>query len=529
MKNKMMEVEGMQRIAADYATYLKDESRLTAGDVRHIAFPSSEADIAEFLKRMNSLRVPVTISGARTGIVGGAVPIEGALLSLEKMDRITGILRMGEEWRVIAQPGLLIQSLQEQIEKKQLKDVPVSPDLEEFLNSQESYFYPIDPTETSATMGGTVATNASGERSYYYGPTRKYVRRLRVVLASGDVIELKRGGGSAFSRSMKIKVGEGREIAFKLPGYKMPRVKSAAGYYTEDDMDPIDLFIGSEGTLGVISEIEVALVRRPKQIMSIVAFFPSDADAVSFFYEAHTLLKNALVFEYFDSSAIVLLREKREREGNGSTIASLPEKAKSAIFLELALESDAEFESLYGPLEKLLNKNNSSMDDTWSGVADRERAKIRALRHAAPESVNEIVARNKLTCPSVYKMGTDMAVPGDRFGEMLAFYKGCLSAAGMQYAIFGHIGEHHVHVNILPRTEGEIERAKQIIRGYAEKAVAMGGTVSAEHGIGKIKHPYLEILYGKAGMRQMAEVKKALDPNCILGRGNIFPASLLHK
>lgn len=527
MKDKMIEIEGDRKITADYATYLKDESRLSAGNIQHLAFPRSEQDIVSFLKEMNGRRVPVTVSGARTGIVGGAVPMEGALLSLEKMDRILDVREEGGEWRIVAQPGLLIQNLQEQVEKKRFQDLNSSPALEKYLGSDRCFFYPIDPTETSATLGGTVATNASGERSYHYGPTRDYVRRLRVVLANGEVLRLGRGERRASSRDMTIKIDGGGPITFKLPGYNMPRVKSAAGYYAGDGMDLMDLFIGSEGTLGVISEIEIALARKPPQIMSIVAFFPSDEDAVSFFMEARHLLAGALVFEYFDSSALALLREKREREGAGSSIAPLPEKGRSAIFLELSIEGEDEFEKLYEPLEELLNRNNSSMDDTWSGIEDRERAKIRALRHAVPESVNEIVARNKLACPSVYKMGTDMAVPGERFEEMLAFYKGLLGEAQMQYAIFGHIGEHHLHVNILPRTEGEIARAKNIIREYAKKAVSFGGTVSAEHGIGKIKHPYLEILYGKEGMRQMAAVKKALDPHCILGRGNIFPADLL--
>lgn len=527
MKRKMTEVEGVEQIAADYATYLKDESRMADGSANTIAFPRTEGDIVAFLMRMNARRVPVTVSAARTGIVGGAVPMEGALLSIEKMDRVLDIREEGGEWRVAAQPGLLIQDLQEQVEKKQFKDLKSSSALEKYLGSKKCFFYPVDPTETSATLGGTVATNASGERSYHYGPTRDYVRRLRVVLASGDVLDLKRGENPALARHVTIDIAGGQPLQFELPGYEMPRVKSAAGYYARDGMDLIDLFIGSEGTLGVFTEIEVALVLKPPCIMSLVVFFPSDSDAVAFFMEARRVLPGALVFEYFDSSALALLRERREREGAGSSIALLPENGKAAIFLELAFEGEDDIETIYDPLEKLLTKHHSSMDDTWSGIKDRERAKIRALRHAVPESVNEIVSRNKLACQSVYKMGTDMAVPGEKFEEMLAFYKELLREAGLPYAIFGHIGEHHLHVNILPRTEQEIERAKKIIRDYARKSVSLGGTVSAEHGIGKIKHPYLEILYGKDGMRQMAAVKKALDPNGILGRGTIFPADLL--
>jgi len=532
---RRVEVEGSEAIAANYSDYLKDESRLSGGGVEFISFPKSEADIAAFLKKMNERGIPVTVSAGRTGIVGGAVPMEGALLSLEKMDRILGI-RKGEragEWFVRAQPGLLVKDLHKRVEKKDFKSVIpflTASDrkaVEEFMSAKRHYFYPVDPTELSASLGGTLATNASGERSYYYGPTRSYVRGLRVVLANGDVLNIRRGEVTASKeRTFEIVLTDGSARTVPLPTYRMPDVKSAAGYYIRDGMDLIDLFIGAEGTLGVISEVEIAVLEKPTHIMSLVPFFSSNEDAVSFFKRARGALPTALVFEYFDSSALDILRAKKAIARSAFAIPALPKNAKAAIFLELVY-TEEEMDGICAAMDRLLAAHHSSSENTWSGTRASEREKIRALRHAVPESVNEIVARNKRVFPSVYKLGTDMAVPGAKFEEMLSSYKEPLRDAKMQYAIFGHIGEHHLHVNILPRTEQEIERAKKIIREYAKKAVECGGTVSAEHGIGKIKHPYLEILYGKEGMRQMAAVKKALDPNGILSRGNIFPESML--
>jgi len=532
---RMAALEGAERIAADYPDYLKDESRLSGGTITSLVFPQSESDVSAFLSTMNRRGVPVTVSGGRTGIVGGAVPMEGALLSLEKMDRILDI-RKGENggrWFVRVQPGIPVKELHRRIEQKDLRDLLASPTVsdpgavEEFLGLAKEFFYPIDPTETSATLGGTLATNASGERSFHYGPTRNYVREIRVVLASGDVLKIRRGDVSASSgRAFEVVLTSGETISVALPAYTMPSVKSAAGYYVKEEMDLIDLFIGSEGTLGIISEIEVMIVERPKNVLSLVPFFPSNRDAVLFFMGARKDLPGVLVFEYFDSCALTVLRAKKRRDGAGSAIPALPEKGRAAIFLELSF-SEEDLDALYASVERLLREHHSSVEETWSGIEPEEREKIRAFRHAMPESVNEIVALNKRTCPAVHKMGTDMAVPGDKLEEMIDYYESLLMPSGMQYAIFGHIGEHHLHVNILPRTEEEIEQAKRIIGDFARKAVAFGGTISAEHGIGKIKHPYLEIMYGLEGMKEMARVKNALDPRGILCRGNIFPPDLL--
>jgi D-lactate dehydrogenase (cytochrome) len=110
---------------------------------------------------------------------------------------------------------------------------------------------------------------------------------------------------------------------------------------------------------------------------------------------------------------------------------------------------------------------------------------------------------------------------------MIEYYKKTLDPFNLEYTMFGHIGESHLHMNILPKNEEEFVKAKELHLTFAKKAVSLGGTISAEHGVGKIKIPYLEVMYGKEGLKQMAELKKLLDPKCILNRGNIFPEELL--
>src|SRR5687767_999983 len=142
---------------------------------------------------------------------------------------------------------------------------------------------------------------------------------------------------------------------------------------------------------------------------------------------------------------------------------------------------------------------------------------MRAFRHALPVAVNERVVRNKQK-----KVGTDMAVPDERFPGFLRFYKETLDASGIDYVIFGHIGDCHLHANLLPKNEEEAKQSQHLYGRFIAQAIMLGGCVSAEHGIGKLKRKYLDAMIGERYLNEMAEVKRAFDPNWILGRGNIF-------
>lgn len=482
---------------------MQDESKLSFGDVEYLAFPENEKDVCEFLKFCRGKNIPLTISNGKTGVVGGAVPVAGALMSLEKFNKIFGVKKNGAEYRVRLSSGVSLDEFYKFLENENF--------------SGGKYFYPVDVTESTAKIGGTVSTNASGERSFKYGPTRNWVRSLRVVLPDGNLLSIERGKVFADGYDLEIKLPDGSIKKIKIPRYKMPSVKNAAGYYAEKNMDLIDLFIGSEGTLGVITEVELALTKKPENIMTLLAFFPQEQNAVNFFFECKTVLKSAVVFEYFDKGAFELLRPK---------MADLPADKNAAIFFEIEYTGD-NLEKISSGIESLLKKNNSSMDNTWGGFEKKDIEKIRQIRHSIPETINETLAKRKQKYPAIHKISADIAVPAENFLEMISYYKSKLEPAGLQNTIFGHIGENHLHMNIIPRDNEEFLKAKELHLDFAGKAVSFGGTVSAEHGIGKIKHQYLEVMYGKEGIKQMAEVKKVIDPEGILNRGNIFSESYL--
>ena len=532
-EEKAVRVESVSDVQSQLASYLSDESGLGPGQAQIVFIPTTEKQLADFLREMNSRRIPVTISGGRTGIVGGAVPKGGALLSLDKMKNIVGIRWDGRssEWRVTVEPGIRLKELQERIERKDLRHTINGTsesdwkDLPRILSDPHQYFYPPDPTEDSASIGGTVATDASGARTYHFGRTRKHIRALRIVLATGYVLEIRRGENIVdSSRILRICSVDGEEKAVPIPSYELPQVKSAVGYFSQKKMDLIDLFIGSEGTLGVVTLIEVALTVKPENTAMFLAFFPSSDEAIGFVLKIRSLkeIKQYLTvysLEYFDANCLSLLR-KLKGEGEVGTGIQFPEtNSDAAVLCEFSYHDLTEAIEF---IEKPLAEFGSSIDSAVSGVNEQSREELRKLRHAIPEAINKIVAQRKSLIPGMHKIGTDTAVPDEKLRPMMNSYNTLLKAANVENYVFGHIAENHLHVNILPRNFEELVEAERLAEKLAQMAVELGGTVSAEHGIGKMKIGLLKIMFTEAETNQMLATKRALDPNLILCPGNLF-------
>ncbi|MEA2204103.1 MAG: hypothetical protein QOE77_879 [Blastocatellia bacterium] len=491
--------------------FLVDASHMRGGHAERVALPESVDDVVALLAEASATRTPVTVSGAGTGTVGGRVPFGGIVLATNRLNHIKRVIREHDDaGRAIVEAGVRLTELQRAVDAKDL-------------------FYPPDPTEGSCFIGGTVATNASGARTFKYGSTRNYVERLQIALATGDVIDLRRGELRANSNGqLTIPVSTGSAIKAQLPSYRMPATrKHAAAYYVDRDMDVLDLFIGSEGTLGVVVEAELKLLRKPQGVMSGVVFFQSEERLLAFVREARatSLLTrqrgedpnaaseaiDARVLEFFDRESLGFLRQKYE---------TIPEEAAGAIFFEQETTGKNEDALMESWLE-LMERHQALAEKSWFAVNEQDQTKLREFRHQLPVLMNEWFARY-----GQQKVSTDMAVPDEQFPEMLKFYQDALGGGELRYTIFGHIGDNHVHVNILPRDDNEAAQAREIYLKFIRKAVALGGTISAEHGIGKLKSQYLRELYGEAHLREMAALKHAFDPAGILGRGNMFESSL---
>ncbi|MEJ2194557.1 MAG: FAD-binding oxidoreductase [Ignavibacteriaceae bacterium] len=195
--------------------YLVDASN-TKGYCEAVYIPRSVEEISAILKEANNIKQPVTVSGNGTGLTGARVPQGGIVISTEKLNKIIEV--NPDEMYTIVEPGVLLSDLQDTVLSKGL-------------------FYPPDPTERNCFIGGTVATNASGARTFKYGPTRNYVEELEIVLAEGDLLKLKRGENFANDHSLQLNTTSGREINVMLPEYEMPKTKNASGYFCKRNMD----------------------------------------------------------------------------------------------------------------------------------------------------------------------------------------------------------------------------------------------------------------------------------------------------
>jgi len=410
-------VEG-DAIAADYAAYLVDESRYGDGSAERLVFARTEADIAAVLAECSASGTPVTVSAARTGIVGGAVPFGGVVLSVENMKAVGEVVESGGAASVTVQPGVTIDELAAAI-------------------SGSGWLYPPDPTERTATIGATVATNASGARTFAYGPTRAFVRAMRVVLAGGEVLELRRGEGPAFGAggTLEVELASGDVLELRLPGYEQPELKNVAGYYVRRGMELIDLFIGSEGTLGVVSEVELGLVPDPEGVLLCLAFTEGEAGALSLTEALRAHDPKPLAIEYFDGGTLALLRNKREADGPGSEVPEFSSSAGAALSFELAYSSEDELDELAAGLDELLPQHGSSMDDTWAAFDAEEAERIKAFRHAVPEAVNTLIAERKRAEPALHKVGTDMAVPASALAELIEFQSAKLADGGFEHVV----------------------------------------------------------------------------------------------
>ncbi len=525
--SKIRVVDNEQEIIESFPNYLVDESRISGGKACCIFFPRSEKELIAVVKELSSKKIPLTISGARTGIVGSAVPLGGgAVVSLEHMNKMLGLGfdKAKNKWFVRVQPNITLDEINDIIKfKKFSEDQSIPPEggwVKKFKESKERYFYPVDPTETSAAIGGTIATNASGARSFKYGATRNWVKRIRVVIDTGEVLDIERGVYHAVDGKFIINTSTGQRKVY-LPTYKMPNAKNAAGLYAMEDMDLIDLFIGSEGIFGVITEADVWLEKYGNHISNI-AFFDLEEHAIKFvemLRSDYGLLPEFI--EYFDNNALTLLRNKQKEDPKFVDMPTISEDIKAAISFDLHYDED-DLKDMFLKIEKMLGHCSSSLEKTFCAYEERERARIIHFRHAVPEIVNNMIAERKKNYPQLHKLGTDMSVTDEHLKDIMPFYHNTLVEAGLEYVIWGHIGDNHVHVNILPRNMDDLELGKQIYKKFAKKAVEFGGSVSAEHGIGKIKHEYLEIMYGKKGIEEMKKVKLALDPQLIFNLGNIF-------
>ncbi len=500
--------------------YQRDESSAFAGRGTRALLPSDVAGVCAVLDAARRSREPLTVRAAGTSITGAPVPTCGGwVLATERIRELSSLLdpkaAMGDTKPALVRGSDYSFAL---YEEQRLAVVPPGLRLFELSQSLERYglTYPPDPTELSAMIGGTIATNASGARSYHYGATRSWVEGLLVVFPKGGARWIRRGDYVAVENSLPLPLEAGVP-SLKLPeDYPIVDTKNAAGLYLRNGMDLVDLFIGSEGILGIIAGAIVSLADRPKRLLQTAAFFPTEDAAFSF---ADLLRKDGtpLSIEYFDAASLEFVREN---------YPDLPAGRHSCVLFELEAP-ESHNGNPYPPssyLEAWVDRlRDAGCTDNWS-VAAEDVAAMKEFRHSLPEGVNRWVSARK------GKLGTDLAVPEDRFGDLRSAYDEVRRRA-LRTVLFGHLGQYHLHLNFLPADDDELAEARRRYLKLARTAVSLGGTVSAEHGVGKkllpdeegIPRPYLSFMLGSAGLECIRDIKRLLDPEWVLNPDTMIP------
>ncbi len=432
--------------------------------------------------------------GAQSSLTGGATPRGDLVLSTRALATIEWI----DDDRVRVGAGLPLSTLQQALGARGL-------------------FYPPVPTFDGAYAGGTVATNAAGAATFKYGSTRPWVEGLTVVLADGSVLTIERGQQRA-------------SALVPVPSYRMPDVpKLSAGYYARPGMDLLDLFVGSEGTLGVIVNATLRVLRLPQRCTTLVTC-ASDAQAVAVTAALRDAAaaawrgKGALdvaAVEYIDSRALAVLpesafdRARVRRPQAGATLL--------LVQIELPTGEDAALDA-FG---ELLAANGVDDDPMVAPPGDEHgAARMFELRESVPSAVNSVIAAAKANVhPHIQKTAGDMIVPFARLEDSIAMYRRLFDEHDVDYAIWGHASDGNLHPNVIARSLRDVEAGRAAILAMAREVVKMGGAPLAEHGVGRsaLKQQMLREMYGERGIEEMRAVKRALDPHWKLSSGVLFP------
>jgi len=434
-----------------------------------VARAASEDDVIDAVRFAAGSNTPLTPAGSQTSMTAASITDRGILLSLSAMNRIIDIDTERRVARV--QPGVTIGELNRALVETGLLFAP-------------------DPTsEHDATVGGAIACNASGARSLFYGATRAHVSGLKVVHADGGVATYRRSGIE----------------------------KNTVGFLAAQE--PVDWFVGSEGTLGVVVEAELSLVEAPRFLVGLAVPFPSVDSALAFVTAAReTALaghdtRSARCLEFFDAQSLAIA---------GASIGRRwPEKIAALVYLEDDAAPSESVDELLDTWLTVAEANDAITGDIRVYQGAQALREARVMRHAVPATMNE--RASAFRSGGGRKVSTDWSVPYRRLGEALAASRAAVERHGAPPPVtYGHAGNGHPHQNFIAEDASALGRVNAAVEETLESIVRMGGTVSAEHGLGKLKRSWLGLQLSPRQIGLMRGIKNALDPTGLFAPGNIL-------
>ena len=501
--------------------WLLDAAYFPGGHAEHVFAPRTEGEVA-FVVRCFA---PVLAVGAMSSLTGGATPEGGAVLATDAMDALA-IDPARREARCGA--GVALVTIQQAAREHGLFLAPA-------------------PTYDGALVGGAVSTNAAGAATFKYGAMRAAVRALTIVLADGSVLDVERGAVTAHDEGwFELQRVDGAVERIPVPTYRDPDVpKVSAGYHASPGMDLVDLFVGAEGTLGVVVAATLALA--PVPLGSVYCWLPVSDETEGL--RLVGALRHASretwrggdpngldvpSIEHLDQRCIELLVEDGvDREQRVPLDATDALALLFRVELHAPLDAETAVEQLFDPdgpdtplrrLAVLLGDHIDRLEAALPGE-DSKAERFAAVREAVPMAVNHRVRDARQRDPVVQKVAGDFVVPFERLGEAFALYRKAFAERGLDLAVWGHIGDGNVHPNAIATCAADVVAGKAVLLELGRAVVEMLGSPLAEHGVGRhsVKQELLRVLRGDAGIDEMRATKRALDPGGKLAPGVLFP------
>jgi D-lactate dehydrogenase (cytochrome) len=475
--------------------FAADQSNLP-GKAQALARPATAREGAIVMRACHKARLPLTLSGGRSNLTGSATPQEGVVLSTVRMLTPAPAVDAARQ-RVHAPAGMFLEDLRKEVRSQ----------------SNEALIYPVDPTSRAeASIGGTIACNASGFVPGAQGATRDWVAALEFLLPDGSLVRAEHGQYVARD-SRFLLADDDHETELPVPTYPRPTIKNAGGPFSKADgtMDFLDFVVGSEGLYGLVTACTLRLKHKPQALLDLFFPLPGEADALKFLAFVRAKLQGQLdqlgALEYFGVNS----RRYMEHEA-----ALFRGDNQVAIYLQVPLHKQA-LEDAAAEWLGLLEEADCHIDPDAILMLDNEQSwkLFMEARHSLPAHALEVVQRR-----GTFTIMTDAAVPPDRFGEFLTFTHGLLQRAGMDYLAFGHLGDCHLHFTLLPEKK-DLELGVELYDQIVARAAELGGVYSGEHGTGKRKRKDFLRCYGSAAAAQLLACKRVLDPHLLLNRHDV--------
>ena len=475
--------------------YERDSSNISGnGDI--LCRPKNELECALILQWFQSAQIPMTISAGKTNLTGSATPKGGVVLSTEKMTQL--VVKVDSVANTVSTPvGIYLEDMRKEVLRQ----------------SNKTLHYPVDPTSREEAMvGGTLSCNASGFIPGPAGATRFWTEGLDFLTADGYKISCRRGDYVSENGEFIMEYPD-KSVILTVPTYPRPEIKNASGPFSDVNgrIDLVDFLVGSEGIFGVITSAIFALKEMPDDFLDLFFTLPKELDAVHF----HQYISNHFngdlsqitALEYFGYNCQTYMNHREKLFNSTSEVG---------IYLQIPLYNETVEDVAENWFNILLKSDCNIHEDGILLLNTPQNWKtFFEARHSMPANALE-----KTRQLNTWSILTDTIVPSDNFPKFLEITHTILQTANIEYLLFGHLGDCHLHFHLIPNKVQQ-QKALEVYNQIIENATELGGVYSAEHGTGKRKRPDFIKCFGEGAADQVRNAKAAIDPGFLLNRGNV--------